>query len=62
MKQRRNGKAVRMASNVGGSDGALDRVFRHGQKKKSVPAIFVHAGAGFHSHQNEKVHLDACVA
>ncbi|EEU42452.1 uncharacterized protein NECHADRAFT_40402 [Fusarium vanettenii 77-13-4] len=33
-----------------------------GQKPKAVPAIFVHAGAGFHSHQNEHIHLQACVA
>ncbi|TQB76947.1 hypothetical protein MPDQ_006127 [Monascus purpureus] len=26
----------------------------------SLPAIFVHAGAGFHSHHNEKAHLEAC--
>ena len=25
-----------------------------------VCAIFVHAGAGFHSEQNEKIHLRAC--
>ncbi|KAL2002400.1 hypothetical protein VTN02DRAFT_6866 [Thermoascus thermophilus] len=25
-----------------------------------VSAIFVHAGAGFHSHLNEKIHLQAC--
>ncbi|KAF4976461.1 hypothetical protein FZEAL_6861 [Fusarium zealandicum] len=45
-----------------GTDGALDRVLRIGQKPKTVPAIFVHAGAGFHSHQNEHIHLQACVA
>ncbi|KAJ3462556.1 hypothetical protein MRS44_007342 [Fusarium solani] len=45
-----------------GADGALDRVLRKGQKPKAVPAIFVHAGAGFHSHQNEHIHLQACVA
>jgi taspase (threonine aspartase 1) len=45
-----------------GADGALDRVLRMGQKPKAVPAIFVHAGAGFHSHQNEHIHLQACVA
>ncbi|KAF9770973.1 hypothetical protein IL306_011446 [Fusarium sp. DS 682] len=31
-------------------------------RTKAVPAIFVHAGAGFHSHQNERIHLQACVA
>jgi hypothetical protein len=25
-----------------------------------LPAIFVHAGAGFHSHHNERIHLAAC--
>lgn len=45
-----------------GTDGALDRMLRLGQKPKQVPAIFIHAGAGFHSHQNEHVHLAACVA
>lgn len=45
------------------TDGALDRVLGLSQKQpKSVPAIFIHAGAGFHSHQNEHVHLEACVA
>lgn len=51
-----------MAKYLGGTDGALDRVLRHTQRKKHIPAIFVHAGAGFHSHQNEHVHLEACVA
>ncbi|RFU79449.1 asparaginase family [Trichoderma arundinaceum] len=52
-----------MADNTCGSDGALDRVLGLGQKQlKCVPAIFIHAGAGFHSHQNEHVHLEACVA
>ncbi|KAH8694752.1 nucleophile aminohydrolase [Ilyonectria robusta] len=37
-------------------------MLRLGQKPKCTPAIFVHAGAGFHSHQNEHVHLQACVA
>lgn len=45
-----------------GTDGALERMLRLGQKPKCVPAIFIHAGAGFHSHQNEHVHLQACVA
>lgn len=45
-----------------GTDGALDRMLRLGQKPKFTPAIFIHAGAGFHSHQNERVHLQACVA
>ncbi|TQV94745.1 asparaginase family protein [Cordyceps javanica] len=44
------------------TDGALDRVLGPKQRKRCIPAIFVHAGAGFHSHQNEDVHLRACVA
>ncbi|KAL7944628.1 N-terminal nucleophile aminohydrolase [Trichoderma barbatum] len=52
-----------MADNTYGTDGALDRVLGLGKKQiKCVPAIFIHAGAGFHSHQNEHVHLEACVA
>ncbi|KJZ80169.1 hypothetical protein HIM_00019 [Hirsutella minnesotensis 3608] len=51
-----------MAQNPHGADGALDRMLRLGQKSKSVPAIFIHAGAGFHSLQNEKVHLRACIS
>ncbi|KAM0556011.1 hypothetical protein ACHAPJ_005992 [Fusarium lateritium] len=45
-----------------GTDGTFDRVLRVGHRTKAVPAIFVHAGAGFHSHQNEHIHLQACVA
>ncbi|ODA77499.1 hypothetical protein RJ55_07128 [Drechmeria coniospora] len=51
-----------MAQHVCGTDGALDRVLRLGQKPKATPAIFIHAGAGFHSHQNEHAHLLACVS
>ena len=51
-----------MADVTYGSDGALERVLRLGHRSKGVPAIFIHAGAGFHSHQNEHVHLKACVA
>ncbi|KAG5980244.1 hypothetical protein E4U55_004245 [Claviceps digitariae] len=50
------------AHNSHGTDGALDRMLRFGLKQKGVPAIFIHAGAGFHSHQNEHVHLEACVS
>ncbi|KAM0210582.1 hypothetical protein ACHAQI_005718 [Fusarium lateritium] len=45
-----------------GTDGTFDRALRTGHRTKAVPAIFVHAGAGFHSHQNEQIHLQACVA
>ncbi|KAK4455701.1 nucleophile aminohydrolase [Podospora aff. communis PSN243] len=40
------------------ADGAVDRVFR--RNPKPVSAIFIHAGAGYHSVANEKVHLEAC--
>ena len=51
-----------MAEAPHGTDGAFDLMLRIGHKSKQTPAIFIHAGAGFHSHQNEHVHLDACVA
>ncbi|KAI1337379.1 nucleophile aminohydrolase [Xylariaceae sp. FL0016] len=45
-------------------DGAGDRVRRNGkhasQEKSSVAAIFIHAGAGYHSLANERIHLEAC--
>ena len=43
--------------------GTTDRVIRrqNGPSQRGpVAAIFVHAGAGFHSVQNEKIHLKAC--
>lgn len=42
-----------------GVDGTVDKVLKHGSKRP-VTAIFVHAGAGYHSVQNEQVHLQAC--
>jgi taspase, threonine aspartase, 1 len=33
--------------------------WRHKNDGGDLSAIFVHAGAGFHSHQNEKYHLSA---
>ncbi|KAM0330703.1 hypothetical protein ACHAQA_003655 [Verticillium albo-atrum] len=44
----------------GGTDGSVDRVLRRSQRSKFTGAIFIHAGAGFHSHQNERIHLEAC--
>ncbi|EGY16341.1 threonine aspartase [Verticillium dahliae VdLs.17] len=49
-----------LKSPPGGTDGTVDRVLRRGQRSKFTGAIFIHAGAGFHSHQNERVHLEAC--
>ena len=51
-----------MAESRLGTDGALDRMLRRDHKPKLLPAIFIHAGAGFHSRKNERVHLEACVA
>ncbi|KUJ12233.1 N-terminal nucleophile aminohydrolase [Mollisia scopiformis] len=49
----------------GATDGATDKLF--GRRKQVSPtrvanasAIFVHAGAGYHSTTNEHIHLSAC--
>lgn len=40
---------------------AVTMPFRHRRRLPGdISAIFVHAGAGYHSVQNEKYHLDAC--
>ncbi|KAK3397266.1 putative 20S proteasome subunit alpha type 2 [Sordaria brevicollis] len=41
-----------------GFDGSVERIWK--RTTKPVAAIFVHAGAGYHSVTNEKVHLEAC--
>lgn len=41
-----------------GGDGAFDQVLK--RRKGPVGAIFIHAGAGYHSTTNERVHLAAC--
>ena len=45
-------------------DGATERMFRRSQISQAQPAnvsaIFVHAGAGYHSTTNEHIHLGAC--
>lgn len=41
-----------------GLDGSVERIWK--RTTKPVAAIFVHAGAGYHSVTNEKVHLEAC--
>ncbi|KAK1972188.1 threonine aspartase [Colletotrichum sublineola] len=48
------------AKTMGGANGTVDRMLKRMQKGKFTGAIFIHAGAGFHSHQNERVHLEAC--
>lgn len=42
-----------------GGDGTVDRIWKR-SPRAPVAAIFIHAGAGYHSTTNEKVHLDAC--
>lgn len=46
-----------------GADGTVDRLTKKrdptGDRRPSM-AIFVHAGAGYHSVQNENVHLATC--
>ena len=46
------------------NDGAIDAVTSDMPKRRRLAGdactIFVHAGAGYHSLQNEKVHLSAC--
>jgi len=45
-------------------DGPTDKLFGRSSQKSQGPtnvsAIFVHAGAGFHSTTNEHIHLGAC--
>ena len=47
-------------------DGVTERVFRRNSRLVASPspanvsAIFVHAGAGYHSTTNENIHLSAC--
>ena len=52
-------------SNLDQVDGSIDVTSPDmGNRRKRLPgdvcAIFVHAGAGYHSIQNERVHLSAC--
>lgn len=42
-----------------GNDRAADLWRRRGGSKP-VTAIFIHAGAGYHSISNEQIHLEAC--
>ncbi|OTA53723.1 N-terminal nucleophile aminohydrolase [Hypoxylon sp. EC38] len=45
-------------SNIPSVDGAADRWGK--RRKLPVSAIFIHAGAGYHSTANERIHLEAC--
>ncbi len=40
-------------------DGAGDRLWK-GKSRGPVACIFIHAGAGYHSVANEKIHLEVC--
>lgn len=46
-----------------GTDGTVDRLIKKrssaGDQRPSM-AVFIHAGAGYHSLQNENVHLTMC--
>ncbi|KAI1480692.1 N-terminal nucleophile aminohydrolase [Daldinia eschscholtzii] len=44
--------------NIVSMDGAMERWGK--RKKAPVSAIFIHAGAGYHSVANESLHLEAC--
>ncbi|KAF4125876.1 hypothetical protein GMORB2_1122 [Geosmithia morbida] len=50
-----------MADSPHGTDGTIGKILRF-RKPKCTPAIFIHAGAGFHSPQNERIHLEACAS
>ncbi|KAK4198483.1 nucleophile aminohydrolase [Triangularia verruculosa] len=48
-------------SPISSGDGTADRVWRRGARQPQPgAAIFIHAGAGYHSVANEQVHLGAC--
>lgn len=38
----------------------LTRKATESPHRNDICCIFVHAGAGYHSHANEKIHLEAC--
>ncbi|XDG03517.1 hypothetical protein ABKA04_003132 [Annulohypoxylon sp. FPYF3050] len=46
------------SDNIPSIDGAADRWGK--RRKLPVSAIFIHAGAGYHSTVNERIHLEAC--
>jgi hypothetical protein len=41
-------------------DGTINRMVSQNKRKRDTCAIYVHAGAGHHSHMNERIHLLAC--
>ncbi|KAL2759721.1 hypothetical protein ACRALDRAFT_1079276 [Sodiomyces alcalophilus JCM 7366] len=58
--RRRTGEVSSRAHRNGNGNRPVDRASTKGQRPKFTGAIFVHAGAGFHSRQNERLHLGAC--
>ena len=40
-------------------DGTMERILKR-TSRASTAAIFIHAGAGYHSQANERIHLEAC--
>ncbi|KAK3320936.1 nucleophile aminohydrolase [Cercophora scortea] len=52
-------KYPRHGTKATGVDGTSEKIWKRGPKPP-VAAIFIHAGAGYHSIANEKVHLEAC--
>lgn len=52
-----------MDDTIKAMDGVTERSRRQGhspQSRSHISAIFVHAGAGYHSTTNEHIHLGAC--
>ncbi|TVY42592.1 Threonine aspartase [Lachnellula subtilissima] len=54
--------AANTASSIKAMDGAAERLLRQNnpQFRPQTSAVFVHAGAGYHSTTNEHIHLGAC--
>lgn len=56
--KRRRSPPPSESGNIPSIDGAADRWGK--RRKLPVSAIFIHAGAGYHSTVNERIHLEAC--
>ncbi|KAI2465609.1 N-terminal nucleophile aminohydrolase [Annulohypoxylon bovei var. microspora] len=56
--KRRRSPPPSESGNIPSVDGAADRWGK--RRKLPVSAIFIHAGAGYHSTVNERIHLEAC--
>ncbi len=51
-------EAIDLFSDELGGDGSVERILK--RARPATAAIFIHAGAGYHSQANEKIHLEAC--